>query len=177
MAAYFFTALCALVLDQLTKLWTVENIALGQQVEFIPGVLGLTYFRNTGMALSLLSEHTWVLAALSVVSLPVLGWLLTRKKWFTRWERFAIALVMGGAAGNAVDRVFRGYVVDMLEPLFINFAVFNIADAFINVGAILFCLLYIIRAFKDDGWKRSGGSETGERIEDDGNGGGRRHQD
>ena len=174
MVAYFLTALCAVVLDQLLKLWTVENIALGQQLDFIPGVLGLTYFRNTGMAFSLLSEHTWILAVLSVVSIPVLGWLLTKKKWFTRWERFAIALVMGGAAGNAVDRVFRGYVVDMLEPLFVNFAVFNIADACINVGAILFCLLYIIRAFRDDGRKHSVDSETGERIEDDGNGGDRR---
>ena len=173
---YFLTAVVACGLDQLLKFWTIGNIALGEQVSFIPGILGLTYYRNTGMAFSMLSEHTWVLAGLSVIAIPVLGWLITRKNWFTRWERWCIALALGGVAGNAIDRVFRCFVVDMLEPLFVNFAVFNIADACINVGAILFCVSYIVRAFRDDRKKGDGDSADmgDEAIEDDGNGADRR---
>ncbi len=174
---YILTALIFCGLDQLVKLWTVNNIALGESVAFIPGVLGLTYYRNTGMAFSLLSEHTWLLAALSVAAIPVLAFLICKKKWFTKAERWCIALALGGVIGNAIDRVFRGYVVDMLEPLFVNFAVFNIADACINVGAVLFCLLYIIRMFREDRSKdqHDGTGETGaERIEDPGDGKGER---
>ena len=145
--------------DQLLKHWIVTHLSLGGSAGFIPGVLGLTHVRNTGMAFSLLSEHTWLLALVSVLVIIVIAVLLL-KSGFTTWEKICLALIMGGAAGNAVDRVFLGYVVDMFETLFVRFAVFNLADAFIDVGAVVFCVLYIVRTVREEKAKKAGGSES-----------------
>lgn len=150
---YILLAAVLCGLDQLLKYWVSGNIGLGETMELLPGVLGLTHVENTGMAFSLLSEHTWVLAALSAVVTVLIGVLLLRRG-FTRWEKIALALIMGGAAGNAIDRIFLGYVVDMFNLEFVNFAVFNLADAFIDVGAVLFCILYITRVSREDRKKR-----------------------
>ena len=149
--------------DQLLKHWIVTHLSLGSSTEFIPGVLGFTHVRNTGMAFSLLSEHTWLLALVSVAVIAVIAVLLFKAK-FTTWEKIYLALIMGGAAGNAIDRVFLGYVVDMFETLFVRFAVFNLADAFIDVGAVLFCILYVTRTVREEKAKKAG---EGERIESD----------
>ena len=162
---YILTALIFCGLDQLVKLWTVNNIALGESVAFIPGVLGLTYYRNTGMAFSLLSEHTWLLAALSVTAIPVLAFLICKKKWFTKAERWCIALALGGVIGNAIDRVFRGYVVDMLHFQFWpSYPTFNVADMCIVCGAILGAVYYVLIYEKHDGRKPDGTADpTGSR--------------
>ena len=140
-------AVCAA--DQLLKYWVAANIAVGGYVPLLPGVIGLTHARNTGAAFSLLSEHTWILAAVSIVaSLVILYFILAKKLPF--WEKFALALVLGGAVGNAIDRAVLGYVVDMFSLEFVNFAIFNLADAFIDVGAALFLVLYIIRTSRED---------------------------
>ena len=150
---YILLAAVLCGLDQLLKYWVSGSIGLGETMELLPGVLGLTHIKNTGMAFSLLSEHTWLLAALSAVVTVLIGVLLLRRG-FTRWEKVALALVMGGAAGNAIDRIFLGYVVDMFNLEFVNFAVFNLADVFIDVGAVLFCVLYIVRVSREDRKKR-----------------------
>ncbi len=135
--------------DQLLKWWVKGHIPLFGSAKLIPGVVGLTHVRNTGMAFSLLSGHTWLLALISVaVSVAVL-WFLLRGK-LPRWEKLSLSLVLGGALGNAIDRVFQGYVVDMFEFQFVDFAVFNLADVFIDVGAVIFCVLYIVRTVREE---------------------------
>ncbi len=135
--------------DQVLKWWVKGHIAFQGSAKLIPGVVGLTHVRNTGMAFSMLSGHTWLLALISVaVSVAVL-WFLLRGK-LPKWEKLSLSLVLGGALGNAVDRVFQGYVVDMFEFQFVNFAVFNLADVFIDVGAVVFCVLYIVRTVREE---------------------------
>ncbi len=146
-------ALCAA--DQLFKMWVVGAIPLDGYVKLIPGVVGLTHIRNTGMAFSMLSEHTWLLAAISATVAVGLSLLILRGR-FTRWEKVCLALVLGGAVGNLIDRARLGYVVDMINTEFMRFAVFNLADAFIDVGAVLFCVLYLIRTAREDRAKRLG---------------------
>lgn len=126
-------------------------------MDLIPGVLGLTNLRNTGMAFSLLSRHTWLLSVISAVVVAWLVYLILRGK-FTPWEKVCMALVMGGAAGNLIDRVLLGYVVDMFKTEFVDFAVFNLADAFIDVGAAVFCVLYIARTFREEREKKRSGA-------------------
>ncbi|MGM9522441.1 MAG: signal peptidase II [Oscillospiraceae bacterium] len=159
---YIIAAAVLCGFDQLLKSWITTHISLGESMSFLPGVLGLTNVRNTGMAFSLLSGHTWLLAAVSVAAIAVIGVLLVKKD-FTVWEKSALTLIMGGAAGNAIDRIFLGYVVDMFSVEFVDFAVFNLADAFINVGAVLFVVLYIVRMTKEDR-KRRGHMPEVERL-------------
>lgn len=160
---YFLIAAVCCAADQLLKKWVVAHIALGGARPFLPGVLRLTHVRNTGMAFSLLSEHTWVLAVVSALVAAALAWCVVRGK-FTPWEKAMLALILGGDLGNLIDRAFLGYVVDMFETEFVSFAVFNLADAFIDVGAAVFCVLYIVRTVRED---RSKKHAPEDRHEDD----------
>ena len=146
---YMIIALVIVAGDQLLKHWVTANIELGAVREFIPNILSLTHIKNTGAAFSILSEHTWILAVISVAASVALGY-FALKKTLPKWERFAIAMILGGCVGNAIDRVFLGYVVDMFKVEFVNFAIFNLADVFIDVGAALFVVLYLVRASKEE---------------------------
>lgn len=157
-------ALCGV--DQLFKLWVVHTIPLDGRIELIPGVLELTHIRNTGMAFSLFGNHTWVLAVVSGLVSLVLAILLLKGK-FTGPEKTFLAMVLGGAVGNFIDRAFLGYVVDMINPVFVRFAIFNLADTFIDVGAVLFCVFYIVRTTREERKKRRG---EGEELESDADG-------
>ena len=124
-------------LDQLTKYWTVQNIPLGGQVPVWPGVFHLTHFRNTGMAFSLLEGARWLFLVLTAAVLAILIAAVAK-----RWLRHPLALaavtfIVGGGVGNMIDRAALGYVVDMIEVEFMNFAVFNVADSFVCIGAAL----------------------------------------
>lgn len=142
--------------DQLTKYLTNANIELGGGFSLIPGVLSVTNVRNTGMAWSLLSAASfrWVLAGVSLAASVVIIVIILSAR-LPRWEKAALALILGGAVGNAIDRIVLGYVIDMIKTDFISFPVFNIADSAITAGAILFVILYTVRAVKEERAQRS----------------------
>ena len=138
--------------DQLTKVLTVANIALYQDVEFIPGVLGLTYVQNTGAAFSSFEGQQWLFAVIfTLFTIGVVYEYFKKPMGFTTFERWCIAAVYGGGLGNMIDRVRLGYVVDMLETKFMVFPVFNVADCFITCGCILMMISLIF--FNKEFWK------------------------
>ena len=139
---YLFLALILAAADQLTKALTVNFIALGDKVEVLPGIVGLTHTRNTGMAFSMLSDTGWLLPAVSGILVVVLLIILFVAK-FNTFERICLGMAIGGAIGNGIDRALYGYVVDMIEVQFMNFAIFNFADCCIVVGCILFAVAYV----------------------------------
>lgn len=112
-------------------------------VSLIPGILGLRYTRNTGMAFSLFSGHPWLLGFFSLVILTA-AFLFLRKKEIPQLPFIGLMLMAGGAAGNMADRFFIGSVPDMIELLFIRFAIFNLADMALTAGCGLI-LLYLLR--------------------------------
>ena len=133
-------ALCAIGLDQWTKYATVATLALGERRPLLPGIVRLTYVRNDGMSFSLFGGARWVFVVLTILVLAFALFAVWRK-----WVRhplglLSLAAVFGGAVGNLIDRIRLGYVVDMIELEFIRFAVFNVADIFITVGGVLFCI-------------------------------------
>lgn len=135
---YFLVAAGLVVLDQLTKLAVRAGIALGQQIVLIPGVLGLTYVQNTGMAFSSLSEKTIFLAVVSLAASVAIAVILAKNLLFSHpYGKWPLALILAGAVGNLIDRAFLGFVTDMIQTLFIDFAVFNVADCCVVVGGIL----------------------------------------
>ncbi|MCD7859557.1 MAG: signal peptidase II [Firmicutes bacterium] len=138
--------------DQITKYLTVLYIPLYGSVPVWPGVVGLTYVRNTGAAFSLFEGQQWLFIALFAV-LTVGIWYFYFKKplGLTRFEWGCVAAIYGGGLANMVDRIRLGYVVDMIRTEFIDFPVFNLADSFITCGCILLVahMLLCNRAF----WK------------------------
>ena len=138
--------------DQFTKFLTVANIALYEDVPFIPGLLQLTYVQNTGAAFSSFEGQQWMFALIFAAFTVGILWEYFKKPMgFSTFERWCIAAVYGGGLGNMIDRVRLGYVVDMIETQFIEFPVFNVADCFICCGCIL--LLIHLVLFNKTFWK------------------------
>ncbi len=140
---FWLAAIVGLMLDRLTKLWVVKTMVLSQSIALLPGVFHITYVVNKGAAFSLFQGSVWLrwLSLAVSLGLMALAWFGPR---FERWEQLGYGFILSGALGNGIDRFVLGHVVDFLDFRLINFPVFNLADAFINVG--IFCLL--IAAFR-----------------------------
>mgnify|MGYP002517746617 CR=1 FL=1 len=154
---YLFMALFAagiVAADQFTKYLVLQNIPLHSHMDFLPGILNLTYVQNTGAAFSSFEGQQWLFALIFAVFTILIVWEFFKKSMgFTTFEWWCIAAVYGGGLGNMIDRVRLGYVIDMIKTDFMVFPVFNVADCFITCGcfAMIFSLLFINKAFwKDD---------------------------
>ena len=138
--------------DQFTKYLTVANIALGQDVEFIPGFLGLTYVQNTGAAFSSFQGMQWLFVLIFAAFTVGLVWEYRKRSLgLSAFEWWCLIAVYGGGLGNMIDRLLLGYVVDMIETKFIRFPVFNVADCFITCGCI--ALMASLILFNKEFWK------------------------
>jgi signal peptidase II len=135
---FWLVAIVSLVLDIVSKQAISKNLQVMQTIPLIPNVFHLTYLRNNGAAFSLFQGHEWLRWLSLVVSLGLVAFGLLRS--FTNiWEQLGFGLILAGAAGNGIDRIFYGSVIDFIDVRAINFAVFNWADVSINMGII--CLL------------------------------------
>jgi signal peptidase II len=133
---YILAALIVAV-DQASKLFVLLALPFGESVPVIKGVLYLTALYNTGGAFSLFQPWTGLLAA-GTAAVVVAIFLVTRmQKSMTRLFGTSLALLMGGAAGNLIDRVRLGRVIDFID--FRVWPVFNIADIAITVGVLFLC--------------------------------------
>ncbi|MCI1986555.1 MAG: signal peptidase II [Lactobacillus sp.] len=148
---YLVLALGLVAIDQVIKAWVVAHLALGQTVGFIPGVLSLTHIRNTGAAFSMLEGQQWVFYVITVIALGVVAW-LWRDSRGNAFYRLGLALILAGAIGNFIDRLRQGFVTDMFQVDFMNFAIFNFADACLTVGVI--CVLVYLLFFDGKAAKR-----------------------
>ncbi len=135
---FWIAAIASITIDILSKQAVVRNLQLQQPFPLIPNVLNFTYIRNTGAAFSLFQGHEW-LKWLSLLVTLVLIAIGIVKAFSSIWEQVGLGLILAGAAGNGIDRFFFGSVVDFIDIRLINFAIFNWADASINIG--IACLL------------------------------------
>ena len=160
---YALLAVALVAVDQLVKYLVLQNIPLGGHVPFIPHLVELTYVQNTGAAFALFEEHTWLLALVSLAMSVVLVVALWKGFFRHPLGRLTLTLLLAGAVGNLIDRAFRGFVVDMFNLLFMNFAVFNGADICVVVGGISAGLYYLFLADKlEPGRKGSGEHDDAE---------------
>ena len=149
MLFYSILAVVLVLIDQLTKILTRTYIDLGESFTFIPGLLDLTYIKNTGAAFSILEKHTWLLTVLSAVIVLVVAYLVV-KKFFNGWVGMLSAtLILAGGVGNLIDRAAFKYVTDMIKTTFMDFPVFNFADCCITVGVVLL-VIYVLFFCKDE---------------------------
>ena len=124
-------------IDQLTKYAVVSTIMVNGPKEFLFGLFQLRYVENTGAAFSSFSDNTKLLTVATVIILVACLGLLLSRKLRPMFINICLLLVVAGGIGNVIDRIMYGYVVDFIEPLFIDFAVFNFADCCITVGAFM----------------------------------------
>lgn len=150
---YFILAAGLVALDQLVKYLVSTNIPLGCSVPFLPYIMDLTYVQNTGCAFSLLEEHTWLLTLVSAVMSVVLGVALAKGFFKHPLGKITLSLLLAGAVGNLIDRALYGYVIDMFRTLFMEFAVFNVADICVVVGGIAAAAYYLFLYDKLEGKK------------------------
>ncbi|WP_294777661.1 signal peptidase II [uncultured Eubacterium sp.] len=135
--------------DQITKYFASLKLADGSVAKFIPGVVQFKYAENTGMAFSMLSGARWVFIALTVVVCVGVFYYLFSNRCKNLWLYWSLGVILSGGIGNLIDRIRFGYVVDFIEPTFVNFAIFNIADCAVTCGAVVLVGYLLYDAFKD----------------------------
>jgi signal peptidase II len=131
------------VADQLSKWWIVSRFDLYERLQILP-VFALTRMHNTGAAFSFLASaggwQRWFFVAIALaVTTLVAVWLRRMPRAGHGWLAASLALIVGGAIGNVIDRLFRGHVVDFLSFHWDrwHFPAFNLADSAITVGAVI----------------------------------------
>jgi lipoprotein signal peptidase len=152
-----FLIIAVIVLDQVTK----HMIPVGTDIEIIRGFFYITYCENRGAAFSILQNFRWGFIIITVIAVAVMIRIMISQKH--PLARLALSLLTGGAIGNMIDRLLRGYVVDFLNfyPFGYDFPVFNVADICITVGVALL-IIYIIFIYTEPERK----NDSGEGKED-----------
>ncbi len=148
MIFYIILTIILIAADFYTKYLVDSGMALSQTIPLIENVFHLTYVRNTGAAFSMLAGSRVFLIAAPIIIIAAIIVYIVRKKPQNKFLLLSFSLIIAGGTGNLVDRIRFGYVIDFFDFRLINFAVFNVADIFVCVGAALFIFLLI---FSKDG--------------------------
>jgi len=141
---YSAILILGIVLDQISKLLAVEFLTKIDTLPIIDGVLHLTYVENPGAAFGMLKDAPWVFNTFSVIAIFLIVLYLYSGNADTTLSAISLSMIASGGIGNMIDRATLHYVVDFIDFRLINFAVFNIADSFVCVGAGLLILSLII---------------------------------
>jgi signal peptidase II len=151
-APFLALILGIIALDQIVKAWVAATIPLYSVKTVIPGFFDLTHIRNSGAIFGLMSRSgnrgvTLAIAGLSLAALGMVGYYFIRTPASQRFAKWSLALILGGALGNQVDRLFRGSVVDFAELHVGRFhwPTFNLADSCITIGAVSLIAVLVLR--------------------------------
>ena len=138
-----------ILVDQLTKIWAVQNLASGADIKIWEGVFHLHYISNYGAAWGILSgKQVFLIVFTSIIILGMFYYMI--KLPYTKsglWTKVALVMIISGAIGNLIDRISLGYVRDFLYFILIDFPIFNIADILVVVGVgILILTIFLSEA-------------------------------
>jgi signal peptidase II len=134
-------------LDQWSKLWATAHLAMRPPVPVIGEFLQLTYTRNSGVAFGLGAGTGFPYYLFSIAAATVIVLMFVRRQVHGFGRQIALALILGGALGNLVDRLKTGDVVDFIQILWGRFPVFNVADSAVSVGVALFAWSWTRREY------------------------------
>lgn len=139
--------------DQLSKWYFYTNRFQYNGFVVIKDFFYLTYLENRGAAFGMLQNQRWLFIILTVIAVSFMIWYLIKNK--NTILRLSMAFLISGAAGNFIDRLFRGFVVDFLDfyPFGYDFPIFNFADICVNIGAFLL-VYYVIFIYKEPANKK-----------------------
>lgn len=141
---YIFLFLIMLVIDQYTKYIIDTNFFVTESVSIIDKFLNLTYVQNRGIAFGLFQGKLDIVTIFAVLAiLAIFVNLLRNFKKIDILEKLAYTMILSGAVGNIIDRIMRGFVVDMIDFRGLWSFIFNFADVWINIGILLLIVEYI----------------------------------
>ncbi len=141
--------LLLVAVDQLSKYLVLTGLKPIGTMTVIDGFLQFRYVENTGAAFSMMSNNTVFLSVItSLIMIAILVALFTGKIK-DKLQCAALIIVVAGGVGNLIDRIARGFVVDFIEFTFVDYAVFNIADIFVTIGAVLLIISIIIELVRE----------------------------
>lgn len=143
---YWIDGIAALVMlgaDQWTKWLIRQSMQPGESVPFLPHVAQLTYVQNTGIAFGAFAGKVNFITILTALLLAALVVFMAVKQPRSHMIWIAVSAIVAGGIGNLIDRVWLGYVVDLIDLQFMNFPVFNVADMWVVGGAVLL-VVYIL---------------------------------
>ncbi len=139
-------SLFIILLDQFSKFSVLSTLGFERSKSIIPNLLNFTLVKNKGAAFSLFINSTNSLTVISIIASLLLITIILKSPPKSYWNCIGLAYLLGGTVGNGIDRLFKGYVLDFLELVPINFPIFNVADISINIAIICF----IIDMIKDN---------------------------
>lgn len=143
----FIIAISCIFIDQLTKYLVLLNLRGRSPVILIENLLSFVYVENRGAAFGILQNKQWLFVVVTIISVSILLYvLILHYNKLSLWLIFSLSLILGGTIGNFIDRLRLGFVVDFISVKILNrfnFAVFNLADSFIVIGAIML-VIYIM---------------------------------
>ena len=148
-AVYLALSALLLLADWFSKRWAETVLAAVETMPLLEGIVSLRYAENTGAAFSALSGSTVLLTVFSLAVCAVILFYLIRHPELGALSKLSLSMVFAGGVGNLIDRITRGYVVDFFELQFIEFAIFNVADICITVGAALL-FIALLRGGEDN---------------------------
>lgn len=144
-------AVLLIALDQWTKYMVLLHVKPIDSIPLIPGILSFTYHENRGAVWGIMQGQIPILIVTTVIILTVVLWIYSRipdtKKY--RWLHFIAVLVIAGAIGNFIDRLFRHYVVDFIYFELVDFPIFNVADMYVVIAAFLLIFVSVF-IYKED---------------------------
>tara|TARA_B100000214_G_scaffold64341_1_gene42485 strand:+ start:477 stop:968 length:492 start_codon:yes stop_codon:yes gene_type:complete len=129
-----------IIVDQLSKLLVLNTLGFERSKTIIPNLLNFTLVKNKGAAFSLFSNSTNILTLISILTslIIIIILLLSPPKSF--WNLMGLTYLLGGTLGNGIDRFTKGYVLDFLQLVPIDFPIFNVADISINIALVCFII-------------------------------------
>ena len=127
-----------ILLDQVSKFLVLCTLGFEKSKNIIPNLLNLNLVKNKGAAFSLFSNSTNFLTITSIIASLLLITIILKKPPKSYWNFIGLSYLLGGTIGNGIDRLIKGYVLDFLELVPINFPIFNLADVSINIALICF---------------------------------------
>lgn len=138
------------IFDQITKYFAKSALYPDKSIQFIEGFVEFRYAENTGVAFSMFSGGRWFFIVLtSVVTAGILAYMFARAQ-DNLWLYWTLGVLAAGAVGNLIDRVMLGYVIDFINPTFVHFAVFNIADCAVTLAAVSLIAYLVFDMFKKE---------------------------
>lgn len=149
MISIFLIGILFLLIDIISKQLVLYFMVENQTIQIIPHFFSLTYVKNTGVAFSMLEGNILFILLMSVIVVGVLVY-FAKSKGNGRLEKICYSMILGGALGNFLDRIFYGYVIDFFDFTLFGFkmAIFNVADVEIVCGVFLLIVLEILKERK-----------------------------
>lgn len=157
MSPYYLLIILIIMIDQASKYFVSNMMQHGQTIPLINNIFHITFVRNTGAAFGILPGNTALLIAVGLAAALFILYTMHFIPKSKYYYKIGLSLILAGSIGNIIDRVYRGYVVDMFDFRF--FPVFNIADAMINVGMCIVIAAFLLG-------RRPSGASLQKRTED-----------